>query len=516
MTLIQFIQQLEKKFAQSTVGLMGIFLVLGIVFILYLPSLFFDFLVLSDQKLLMQNFEAELTPFLHYSNSFTYLSFVCNAKLTGFSAFALHSTNLILHLINLILIYKFTHRFLRLRKRRHGRSAENRITALFVAFFWGIHPLNSEAVTWISARQSLIFAFIFLVFLSLWIQYLRSKDILIYGLVILVSIILFFEQPTAVILLPTLILMDWFLNRKYRRKTKRILEKIPFLILTIYTFIRYLSASHGIRQIQESLQITIEQNVFFSITDFQIFNQIILGCYALGNYLVKIILPIFLTHYYPFPVFPNENISPEYQFFILLVIMLLFSYTYLARYKQKEMIFGLSFFIIHTIPFLPIYPFSGKVMQDSYVYLGSYGMILMLTVFIEKIILKKDNLKIILTFSILILGILYSVRTVSLHIYRYDEFSLRNHTVALYSDSEEARYQRLQIYLHEGQKKQALDDLNFILEKRSVSSLYLLRGEILEEQGKVEKACQDYQSAEALMPHIARQKIEEICPQEEE
>jgi len=511
MALTQFIQQLEKKFTQSTTGFMGVFLILVIVFILYLPSLFFDFLAISDQKLLIQNFETELTLFLSHSNPFTYLSFICNTKLTGFSTFALRSTSLILHLINIILVFSFSHNFLRLRKRHHGRSAENRITALFIAFFWGIHPLNSEAVTWISARQSLIFTFIFLVLLSLWIQYLRSKNILVYGLVILVSIILFFEQPTAIILLPTLVLMDWFLSRKYRQKTKRILEKIPFLILSIYTFIRYVFVSHGIRQIQESLQITIEQNLFFSITDFQIFNQIVLGCYALSNYFVKIISPIFLTHYYPFPVFPNENISPEYQFFILLAITILFSYSYLIRYKQKEIIFGLSFFIIHIIPFLPIYPFSGKVMQDSYAYLGSYGIILMLTVFIQKMILKKDSLKTILTFSILVLSILYSLRTASLHIYRYDEFSLRNHTVALYPNSEEAHYQRLQIYLHEEQKKQALKDLNFILEKRNIPSLYLLRGKILEKQGQLEKACQDYQSAEDLAPNIAQDKIEEIC-----
>ncbi len=511
MFLIKLANRTQDIFAKSIAGVIGIIFICGITFALYFPSLFLDFLELSDQNLWRKNYEFEYAIWSNEPNSITFLSFALNRHLTGFSAFALRLTSLLIHLFNTILVYRFTYHFLCLRKRRYNHASESRIIALFTAFFFGIHPLNSEAVTWISARESLVFGCLFFSVLNLWVIYVKTKNWFVYSIVILMISALFYEQPVAVILLPILVCIDWFLNRKYQRKPKRILEKIPIVLWTIYVFVRYFFNPSTIRQIQENIQITIESYSFFDPAQFQFFNKAILGCYALGSYILKTVFPFFISGYYPYPVFPNENISPEYQLFILLIVSILLSFPYLIRYKLKEILFGISFMFLAISPFMPCYHFSGKLMQDAYYYTAIYGIILAIVCISHQIAQKKDSFKTFIILGVLVLSGLYVIKTLSLHIYRYDEFSLRNHNVAVYPESEEVRQKRLEMYIHQGNKNEALNDLNFILEKRQIPKFYVLRGDILFQMKQFQKACQDYQKAEELLPNSPGDRIKKNC-----
>ena len=70
------------------------------------------------------------------------LSFALNYHFTGMDTFPIHMVNLLFHLCNIALVYILV-------KRLTGRFD----AALIVALLFALHPMNVEAVTWISARE---------------------------------------------------------------------------------------------------------------------------------------------------------------------------------------------------------------------------------------------------------------------------------------------------------------------------------------------------------------------------
>lgn len=105
MFLTKLITSLQSVFTKRATGYIGILLICGMTFALYSPSLFFDFLAISDQNLLRKSYNFDYSTWINEANAITFLSFTFNQTFTGFSAFALRLTSLLIHLINTILVF---------------------------------------------------------------------------------------------------------------------------------------------------------------------------------------------------------------------------------------------------------------------------------------------------------------------------------------------------------------------------------------------------------------------------
>ena len=138
-----------------------------------------------------------------------------------------HLTNMLLHALAGILIYIC---FMMLSK--------NSISAFITAVIFLIHPVQVEAVSWISGRGNMLYAIFTILTLVVWIRYIQNakKQYIIYALTCYT--IALFSKEMAFSTIPLMILV--FLFKPNNDSIKRlILKLIPFGIISIaYLLIR--------------------------------------------------------------------------------------------------------------------------------------------------------------------------------------------------------------------------------------------------------------------------------------
>jgi Tfp pilus assembly protein PilF len=91
-------------------------------------------------------------------------TFALNYRFGGRATFAYHCVNLFLHLVAIFLFYRFL-----------SRRSANRWSALIACAWMALHPLNTEAVTYISSRSILLCAVFYFASLLSFDAYLNSQ-----------------------------------------------------------------------------------------------------------------------------------------------------------------------------------------------------------------------------------------------------------------------------------------------------------------------------------------------------
>jgi len=102
---------------------------------------------------------------------------------------AFHALSLIIHLGNVLLVYLLARKILSIQQDFDKRSVL--LYAGLTALIFGIHPLQVESVSWISASKVLLFSFLTLLGLLIYIRYLRTKNTLLLGGVMLAYLLAF-------------------------------------------------------------------------------------------------------------------------------------------------------------------------------------------------------------------------------------------------------------------------------------------------------------------------------------
>src|SRR3989344_3646014 len=110
----------------------------------------------------------------------TFLTYQMDYAVWGMRPFGFHLTNLILHTGNAILVFWLMTLLLKNFQRTSNNQITNNIItrtpgnvwiALAVALLWSLHPLNTEAVAWASARKDLLSGFFFLLSVCGYLQW---------------------------------------------------------------------------------------------------------------------------------------------------------------------------------------------------------------------------------------------------------------------------------------------------------------------------------------------------------
>jgi tetratricopeptide (TPR) repeat protein len=155
-------------------------------------------------------------------NPLSLLSFMIDYTLWGFNPFGYHLTNIVIHILNGLLVY-------RLLLRLHGE----RLLCLMGAAVFLLHPVQVESVGWISERKGLLS--LFFVLLS-WEWYCRyraaeqGRGRLQYAVSISAFTLSLMAKTAGVVLPVVLLLYDWCFRKDDIRK--RLADKIPFLAVS--------------------------------------------------------------------------------------------------------------------------------------------------------------------------------------------------------------------------------------------------------------------------------------------
>lgn len=299
-----------------------------------------------------------------------------------------HLDNLLLHFLNIILVWLVTKRIFK-----------KRWLALLSSAIFAIHPMGLEAVIWVSARSTLLFTCFYLLALIFYLEYLEKGKQKHYWLVILFFLLSLLSKALAVTLPLILLTIDYYRHRPLSKKL--FLEKIPLLALSVIFGFVATKARHVYTEVNQPNY------------DYSLINKIVVWFYSVGDYLEKLILPNRLSAYYAFP----EQINGWLPWNIYLVVAgFLIICGLLIKFRtNKTLVFLGLFYLINLAPTVQIKIFSNTVMADRYTYLTGLAVIWLITFTCEKIVITNPRYKkIVIIFMIcylVMLGLITANRT---------------------------------------------------------------------------------------------------------
>lgn len=288
----------------------------------------------------------------HYA-PLTVLSFAIEYHYFGLNQNAYHTTNLILHMMNCVLVFWL---FLLI-------SGSIWIT-FFVTIFFAVHPMHVEAVAWVSERKDVLYSFFFLGALISYIYYVKQALVRYFIFSVFLLILSLLVKSMAVTFPLLLFVFDYYTGRKFTKTT--ILEKVAYLIPAV--FFGMLSVYSEGTAINRALLYSYLENFIFFF-------------YRSLFYFVKMFLPINLSCLYPYPEKLNGSLPLE---FLLSPIIFLLSFGLLIflmiklKHLIKTVVFGFLFFYITIAPVMQFIPVGQAIVADRYTYIPYLGLFFML------------------------------------------------------------------------------------------------------------------------------------------
>jgi hypothetical protein len=277
------------------------------------------------------------------------LSFAINYRISGAATSGFILTNILLHLLNTLLVFKLMERWLK-----------GLIPAAIVALLFAIHPMHVEAVAWISTRSSALYSLFFLAGLLAWDKYLKNGfQTKHYLLALLFALLSLFSKSMAATFPIVLFVVDYLQKRKFNLRL--ITEKIPFLVLSVIFGIVAIKASASFGHIT-----VLEQ-------DYSLFQRLFLIVYGIAFYLTKFFLPTHLSAIYAFPELTNGHL-PAYVFASIFAIIGVLTGLWFSGKNKREFTFGLLFFLVSIGMVLPLFWSRIFITADRYTYIPYIGL----------------------------------------------------------------------------------------------------------------------------------------------
>ncbi|MEI7663713.1 MAG: tetratricopeptide repeat protein [Bacteroidota bacterium] len=285
--------------------------------------------------------------FMGNYNPMILLSFQFDFHFFNFSAHGYHLHNLLLHLVNATLVYAFF--FYLLRK--------NSNVAITIALLFSLHPMHVESVAWISERKDVLYTAYYFLSLIAYIFYIREKKITRYLLAVAFFIISCMSKAQAVTLPVVLILVDYFLQRRFDRKN--ILEKIPFFAIALFFGIVAIFAQKANHFINP-MGIPVSRSIFYAP-------------YSLCVYLFKFLLPVNQIVVYDYPLTETGTL-PWYLYFSPIIFLAVCAVIWKTWKTKRYITFGILFFLATILPVLQFLPVGPEVVAERYTYIPYIGL----------------------------------------------------------------------------------------------------------------------------------------------
>jgi len=300
-------------------------------------------------KLLGNLREILSTPVQGNFHPLTMLSLALNFALSGLNAASYHVVNLLLHLLNVTLVFYFTWLL----------TGKQRWTAFVTALLFAIHPLHVESVAWVAERKDVLYTFFFLAALIKYLKYLEKRTLPGLAAVLGLFALSLLSKPAAIIFPVVLLTIDYYYNRLSNVATY--IEKIPFLLLSLIFGILTLYGQSMTGAIRYTAMIPAHFKLFF-------------GFYGSMMYLYKSLIPLNLCTFYPYPAI-NAGL-PAIYYLSAMVMTALAILFFISFRKSRLVIFSGLFFIVNLALVLQFYPVGSAVMADRYTYIPLIGLFL--------------------------------------------------------------------------------------------------------------------------------------------
>ncbi len=319
-------------------------------------------------------------------------SYLIDYQLFGLNPAWFHAINIIIHALSAVLLYLVASRLL----------ADN-YAALFAALLFAVHPANSEAVNFISARNTLLAGCFSLASLLAFLM-ARGRGVRLPFL----SAVLFFlgllSKETAfmlivVIAVTTLSPSPWFVGKMLR---DRLISLVPYLAgVVVYFAMRFYSL----------------QGMFGTdITSGDLFSRLAMNYHIIPQYIGLLLFPIDLT------IFHTAS-KGGFVTHLAIWTALFIAVWLVARWRKQAALFGLVWCVVNYAPISNIVPIPSEALTERFLYMPAIGFFIIAGACFERLQAEESLRKAVKPVAILLL-LLFAAITFQRNLEWRDDYTL--------------------------------------------------------------------------------------------
>ena len=349
------------------------------------------------------------------------LTYMVNYSLGKLDVRPYHLTNVLLHIMVALSI-------LWLIRMLSGDA----LLALLTAALFVVHPIHTEAVSYISGRADPLAAVFMLLAFIAYIRYLGSQRLTAYLLVVVCYILALLSRENTLIF-PILLIL-------YHSMFKKDLRRGPFLgIVTI-------AAVYSV------LRVTVLRSILGHVSYTTTVLQRIPGSFvAVTTYIKLLVLPLSLHMEYGKKLFTLTD--PRAVAGIVIAVSLL-AYALKKKDANRLSSFAILWFFLALAPSANIYPINAY-MAEHWLYLPSIGFFLIVSQFIC-LLYKKGRLAIAAVVLVMLAISFYSYLTIRQNAYWREPKTFYERTLHYAPDSARVYNNLGLIYKDMGRTEEAI------------------------------------------------------------
>ncbi len=310
-----------------------------------------------------------------------------------------HATNLILHLLNICLVFYFI--FL---------ITKQTATSVITALFFAIHPFHVESVSWVSEMKDVLYTFFYIGALVCYTLYAGTNKKRQYYFYTLILFLLSCLSKSAAITLPViLLLIDYFRGRKFDRIA--ILEKIPFFAVSIIFGLLAIYSQQSEGAIRE---INMQGGAF---------EKIFYITYSISFYIVGVFFPVNLAAIHPYPQYIDGSLPIEFYLSPILIIVVVWL-IYKSKQHRKDLVFGSLFFLVTLSMVIQIIPLGQAIVAERYTYVAYIGPFFIVGRYYSRIYNRSKKIYNPLFYILIAFTLFFSIQSFNRNMVWRDSLSL--------------------------------------------------------------------------------------------
>jgi tetratricopeptide (TPR) repeat protein len=357
-------------------------------------------------------FQGETT-ISNYYRPLMHLLFMLNYHVFGLRPWGFHLLNILFHAGVSVLVFVITSRLLSDSSPSSQLKEKGFVGSLLsppfvVALLFATHPIHSEAVAWVSGVPELSYTFFVLLSLYFYMRFTEGTKGMYPLSVLSFSIATLCKEPA--LMLPILLVAYDYIFRKQEAGYLPFLRRyLPyFLVAGAYLGLRY----HALGGFSPREPHIVLSAYGYMINVFPLFIQ----------YLETLLLPFNLNAFHV--LHPISSLLETMGIVSFAVTAAFAVVTFIAFKKQSKVCFGLLVIAFPLLPSLYIPAVGENVFAERYLYLPSFGFVLLIALALSWTKAVRPRLASGLVVISLAVAMVYSVGTVNRNALWRDDLTL--------------------------------------------------------------------------------------------
>lgn len=320
----------------------------------------------------------------NYYRPFLFMTFLANYLVSGPNPVLYHVVSNSIHILNACLIFYLLVRWLKSHR-----------TSFLAALLFLIHPLQTEAVTYISGRGDPLSVFFMLLSLLLWINDIECR----YGktvdnspqrhpvslrLLSVISMILAVLSRETAVLFPVYLgiaLMAFeYKGLIWERFKRAFIDTLPFIgISAIYGILRL-----SVLNFQNTLNFYQQQNIYSEHLSYRLYTFF----HALIVYLRLAFWPVGLHMDRDIPV--SIHVWDAWTWLGMLIMVLVIVWLFILYRRTDKTFFNVWFFgsgifFVNLLPTSGLAPINARI-YEHWLYFSLFGLFVLIAFYLDKIL----------------------------------------------------------------------------------------------------------------------------------